>query len=348
MTDAPQHQELKLSKPQIVDTRLRFNHVKIIIMIFTGTALLAILIVLLEKNISILNTLHIKILFNVTFTALLIISTILSKRIMIPQIKSRINKLLSKHDYLSVEYQIVTLFSSNKRIAVITFMQEFAKILIERGHKDLTIRSCPPKNIVTINPFKVTFEPLLLDESDVTIRELENTLNTDDPSDESVLPAEKNLVTGIIPNNLSRNIKITGGWGVFILLVICALSMITLSFVTGQGVFIASIIPICLIMIVSGVRVGTTLGRRKWLIVPGGLIVREGKFFSQDCQLHLFDRRTSVLIVHRIDKHKWALFAATTKTFQFAVVTRKESELLLRAWLSPIPPPPIEQLSDLM
>lgn len=345
MADASQQKELNQPHPLIVDTHLRVNYPILIFMLLLGVVLLAIL--LISIKFAILKFNHPIILGFCSYSCTAIIMA-LSKRIMIPRIKSHISKFLTKHHNLSIEDQIVTLFSLTKRIAVITYLQEFAKILIRRGHKGITIRNCPTKDIVTIDPFNVTFEPLLLDEADETIRELDNTLNIYTPDTDSALPIVENYSSGMISPQLRRNIKIAGGKGMFIFILMMTLLMIVGAFITGQTFFLATIMIICLLMIIFGVRIGSTMGRRQWFIVPGGLIVREGKFFSQDCKLHLFDRSTSVLIVNKISKHQWSLYAAKKGSFQRAVVTRKESEILLRAWLSPLPPPPIEQLSDLM
>ena len=45
--------------------------------------------------------------------------------------------------------------------------------------------------------------------------------------------------------------------------------------------------------------------------------------------------------------HSGAVYVADSAAVQMARMTPREAHLLLRAWLSPIPPPPLERLSDL-
>jgi hypothetical protein len=82
-------------------------------------------------------------------------------------------------------------------------------------------------------------------------------------------------------------------------------------------------------------------------VVPGGLLFRELARRSGTWNLHVFDRRKSVLIAHRGNFNRWTISVGDNDQRRQITVTQNEADLLLRAWLSPIPPPPVEQLSDL-
>jgi hypothetical protein len=63
--------------------------------------------------------------------------------------------------------------------------------------------------------------------------------------------------------------------------------------------------------------------------------------------LHLFRRESSVLIVKNGSRQLWTAYVADDKEHQMARMTTREAVMLLRAWLSPLPTPPLERLSDL-
>jgi len=83
----------------------------------------------------------------------------------------------------------------------------------------------------------------------------------------------------------------------------------------------------------------------EWYIVPGAVLVRSSAWNSSQWQLHLLARADSVLVYW----HDLRLIAiADTAGRSFArPATPTEAESAIRAWLSPLPPPTLEQLSDL-
>jgi hypothetical protein len=92
---------------------------------------------------------------------------------------------------------------------------------------------------------------------------------------------------------------------------------------------------------------GAWRSRQQWLLVPGGLASRRARFRRRDWELHLFQRESSVLIVKNQWRHFWWAYVADRQTVQMAGMTPREAVMLLRAWLSPLPTPPLERLSDL-
>jgi hypothetical protein len=61
----------------------------------------------------------------------------------------------------------------------------------------------------------------------------------------------------------------------------------------------------------------------------------------------VFDRRRSVLAVMRTTSRQWNLCVADGERCLSAVGAQNELETALRAWLSPLSPPPADRLSDL-
>jgi hypothetical protein len=83
----------------------------------------------------------------------------------------------------------------------------------------------------------------------------------------------------------------------------------------------------------------------EWYIVPGAVVVRSSAWNSSKWQLHLLARADSVLVYWR-DLRLVAIADTRGRSFT-RHATPVEAETAIRAWLSPLPPPKLEQLSDL-
>ena len=86
---------------------------------------------------------------------------------------------------------------------------------------------------------------------------------------------------------------------------------------------------------------------QQWFIVPGGIVQRKAGWLQSRWKLHLFERRASALCVSHWWRKIWAVHVVDAQASARRMLTRTEAEFLLRAWLSPLPPPPLERLSDL-
>lgn len=106
-----------------------------------------------------------------------------------------------------------------------------------------------------------------------------------------------------------------------------------------------------LIVAAGGVVVG--LGYRllagvfatRWLVVPGGVVLRRIPLWGP-IDVYRLDRRMSVLIAVAFNQ-RWQVAVADGSTTAKRTMDTRELDILLRAWLSPIPPPAPETLSDL-
>ena len=54
-----------------------------------------------------------------------------------------------------------------------------------------------------------------------------------------------------------------------------------------------------------------------------------------------------MLVMCKLYQRQWMVTVADAQTCSSAVGTRRELEFGLQAWLNPLPPPKLEQLSDL-
>ena len=82
-------------------------------------------------------------------------------------------------------------------------------------------------------------------------------------------------------------------------------------------------------------------------MVPAGIVLRKGKWLKRRWALHLFDRRESILLMYKLYRRQWVLVVADREACESVMGTKQELEAVLRAWLSPLAPPTLEQLSDL-
>lgn len=192
-----------------------------------------------------------------------------------------------------------------------------------------------------IQPLEVPFEPQPLNEAESATMRL--TARTDSPD----ATVEDNPHTSELSRKVRRNVALAGGWVAAIPLVIFWLMAavdamhqrkITMRLLFWTAISIATIfIP------------RRTKWSQQWLVVPGGVILRKTGWLKPAASLHLFDRIASVLCLvpqtKRMDQ--WIVAVADRESWAYTIATRLEADFLLRAWLSPVPPPPLERLSEL-
>ncbi len=89
------------------------------------------------------------------------------------------------------------------------------------------------------------------------------------------------------------------------------------------------------------------LWQEQWYVVPGGLVRRKTRGLRSAWDLHLFDRRRSVLMAVQISRHQWQMIVADRDLTATSLITHKEAEVALRAWLSPLAPPSLDRMADL-
>ena len=220
--------------------------------------------------------------------------------------------------------------------------------LAARGAAGLTMRSCDEGERVSLKPLDVTIEPIAVDESAPAFASLRDTLDTaketSGGSGRSESAADADWQRGF-----KRNLRHSGGWFAIVGLVMMC-SILLYDFTTKGAVDLTTvaIAVLCGSSLIGFGGRGAWRQQNQWLLVPGGLITRKPARKSQDkWHPHLFDRRDSVLLVRQERRHLWCAWVADARHENSAQMTSAEAEMLLRAWLSPLEPPPVEQLSDL-
>lgn len=211
------------------------------------------------------------------------------------------------------------------------------------GKVGLIFRSYLSAQYPSIEPIAVPFEPVPLDQSNGLFVGLEaNTPASDAPS---VRGESWRTKTGV-----ARRIEFFGGRWLFVMLGVFVVLDGLVHWM--QGTLLSPtfwMLLSFLLMILVGIGgVGAWRHNKQWLLVPGGLAVRKtARKAASKWDVRLYSRRSSVLFVRQTTKRHWLVCVAEDAASDHVVVTRAEVEMLLRAWLSPLTPPPVQQLSDL-
>jgi len=86
----------------------------------------------------------------------------------------------------------------------------------------------------------------------------------------------------------------------------------------------------------------------QWILIPGGVVVRRTFWKNVGTRLECYIPADSMLMLTP-DNMGWnATFFRGVRAVQHRRLTRLEATALLAAWQSPIPPRPIENMSDLL
>lgn len=86
--------------------------------------------------------------------------------------------------------------------------------------------------------------------------------------------------------------------------------------------------------------------RDRWLLVPGGVVVRSSRGARAGVDVKVYDRRKSVACVLELTDSDWLVTLRSGPLLAQRRVTPAQLQRFLRTWMSPIPPP-VERLVDL-
>jgi hypothetical protein len=156
-------------------------------------------------------------------------------------------------------------------------------------------------------------------------------------------PADAGLKRHIHPNVILR-----GGYAIMILFLIYWAMAALESWQQGRlkpALFAWTAGLLILLFLPINARL---IGGVQWLVVPGGVLVRRAGWREGGWKLRLFRPDRSVLCAARHRKRRWGVDISDAERCESTVATQAEVEFLLSAWLSPLPPPPLERLSDLV
>ena len=132
------------------------------------------------------------------------------------------------------------------------------------------------------------------------------------------------------------------GWSLFLLLAFSSRFQTVFFQSTSMVVFGAASLLLLAVLIYRKV-----IQTRQWYVVPGGLVLRYSSWSSGKWKVRLFNRRCSVLIAYEAHNENWHCWVADAESDETLTGDENTITNALRAWLSPLEPPKIEQLSDL-
>ena len=219
------------------------------------------------------------------------------------------------------------------------------RALLAAGRFNNAIRISSKPSEEAVKPFRLLFEPQPLDESDPTFLQLE-ALEATDPSG-TAPPREARFNSDATWLRVKRNIALRGGWFMTGIVALYLLLHAWRSYrqgAVGPNVVLWSAF---LVLMLFG-NVGAWSWRKQWLAVPGGLILRKAGLRDRRWRLFVFRPCDSVLALYKRSRHQWVLCIAREGMLERTVVTKREADFVLRAWLSPLSPPPVEKLTDLV
>lgn len=218
-----------------------------------------------------------------------------------------------------------------------------ARSLARAGRFGTTIRISDTDPPAPISPFYVPFEPHPLGEADVPdVRPA--------PSREAPAGRESESGTAYVHRRrkfgranlvqIRRRLIIFGLGGGSALGLGLALS--------GIWIWKAAALAVAYALFFVGLSLLGSISHRGWLIVPGAIVVRESGLLSDRWKVRVCRRSECVLCVRDVRRTGCVAVLATADRVWPHPVTRTEATFLLRAWLSPLEPPGVERLSDLM
>lgn len=200
-----------------------------------------------------------------------------------------------------------------------------------------------------VEPLQITFEPRLLDEADVGFDELALATACDPKPSSANSPEMPGWHEDVLEmRRVRRNIRLKGGW-LWLCILTIGIVIALIEAVQRHAVtwFLLLVVAGFLALLFVPARTGW-FATDHWLLVPGGVLHRKAKSRDRKVTLHLFVRRSSVMTFYQQrNSGTWLLTVADAEASETTIITDRERQLLLRAWLSPMAPPPLEQLVDL-
>lgn len=227
-------------------------------------------------------------------------------------------------------------------------MGKLPSTLVSAGRLDQTVQVGWDVGMEPIEPLTVAFEPRLLNETDEAFDELAQAATSQGATlDRSVADSPTHYGDRMALRWFLRNIKLSRGWLPIVILTWPLIGTGLESWERGSVTWqFLAFLSGFLISLFGGARMGA-FSKAHWLIVPGGMLLRKAANRGRGVSLHLFDRRRSVLGIQQQRSGRWHVAVADSEASETTIVTDRERQLLLRAWLSPLTPPPLERLVDL-
>ncbi len=262
------------------------------------------------------------------------------------RVERQVARIVEEGGAVSLPALVSSVFRGRRKAGTLGMQRvtRLARALAANSRFGQVLRLCPTKNATPLKPFDIVFEAQSLDQTGETFRHLEET-GGDDLGDAANETAEA-ITDDSTWLKIKRNVTLRGGWIMTGLFLINALVHAWLSYEQGRITSNLILWTAFFLLTLFGAT-GATHSRKQWFAVPGGLIVRKAGFRDRGWKVHLLEPADSVLVIFQASRRHWIACAATEDFFDRVVMTKREADFLLRAWLSPLSPPPVEKLTDL-
>jgi len=225
-------------------------------------------------------------------------------------------------------------------------MPLLAKAVWKSGLRGQTIRVVSRRTFPILSPLSVTFEPCDLKELNEQFQLLASSLPGTEIADSNIASASTGhkVKTAKFKRKNLRS-AILWHWPTTILLS----ASFMLSIINGRPNWLMGLaVIISLLGILLNSSTTPPLASSNWKLLPGALLYQRPMGFLFGRRQHLFRRTDSLLFLWYFGFGVWAFWVGDDRYKRQMMIQPVEAQMLLRAWLSPVPPPTDEQLAQLL
>ena len=251
--------------------------------------------------------------------------------------RADIRKMLDELSNRPLHERLESILRGNRSMAPQRMMREVLTRIAQDKPWGAAVRIGHPAGFMPLEPVPFTFEPRRLEDvADLTA------MDTDDTARSSTPVPQANT-----PRGVSRNLLLKGGASLLVVFFISWTAGLIDSIVhrrISPNLIWWTVALVLFAFVPAGIQ---WRSQRQFYLLPGGILVRKGGWFRKGWRLLLFRRAASCVLIYPLWKKQWVLVIADETECESIIGLKTELELALRAWLSPLEPPPLERLSDL-
>jgi hypothetical protein len=275
---------------------------------------------------------------------------IVSMLYVVPRVvRIRVRKALSRHPHAPLGLLADVALREADNYGPSQGVCALATYLAEGGRLGCALRFCPENVGGVVEPILLPFEPRPLDEADLALLALAEAGTEDTAGSLPAADCRSGCAGDQVFRTVRRRVRRSGGLFIACLSVLQVFSLAYQAhdFVqTGRVSAVWVALSVLALAILLGLE-AAVYRSREWLAVPGGLVMRKARLLRTRWQVLVFNQHNSVVCISPIVSSRWQLLVADGRKVHATAVTKSEAEFALRAWLSPLPPPSPDQLTDL-
>lgn len=225
--------------------------------------------------------------------------------------------------------------------------QELSKVLALRGFRGRIFRLRYAPTAPTINPFEVSFEPRILDESDATFIELLDAIDSGKGKDAGGMEGIE-ARDRFVRLSVRRKFKLMDKHWLLIILAFPVLIEAIKSYRHRQVSLTLLVFSFSFLVQLFSFP-GSNWKFPHAHFLPGGILMAAASSLpKRKSRLRLMSRDRCVMFVIQRKQSIWEIIVSDGEDVGVARATLAEANVLLRAWLSPVPPPPEEMVVNMV